>query len=93
MKNVTNGPVTLKQESTYNPGITDGFWRWLGSIAMDHSGNMALGFRSSDAINPQIRYAARLSTNPLNKLVVKPISLMALAVNSALAIAGAITAP
>jgi uncharacterized repeat protein (TIGR01451 family) len=64
--NPTNGPVTVNQESTYQPDTT---WRWLGSAAMDRGGNMAIGFSaSSSTINPQIRYAGRLSTDPLNTL-------------------------
>jgi len=66
LKNVTNGPVTKKQESTYQPDTT---WRWMGSVAMDQAGNLALGFSaSSSAIHPQIRYASRLATDPLNTL-------------------------
>ncbi|MGI8957412.1 MAG: hypothetical protein ACR2II_10935, partial [Chthoniobacterales bacterium] len=62
----TNGPVTKKQESTYQPDTT---WRWMGSAAMDQAGNFALGFSASDAtIHPQIRYATRLATDPLNTL-------------------------
>jgi hypothetical protein len=66
LKNVTNGPVTLNQESTYQPDST---WRWMGSVAMDHSGDLAVGFSASSlTICPQIRYAGRLSTDPLNTL-------------------------
>ena len=66
MRNVTNGPVTLFQQSTYQPDST---WRWMGSAAMDGSGNLALGFSaSSSSINPQIRYAGRLASDPLNTL-------------------------
>ena len=54
------------QESTYQPDAT---WRWMGSIASDNQGNIALGFSaSSSSINPQIRYAGRLATDPLNML-------------------------
>jgi hypothetical protein len=66
LKNVTNGPVTLNQESTYQPDTT---WRWMGSVAMDHSGDLAVGFSaSSPTINPQVRYATRLSTSPPSTL-------------------------
>ena len=66
LRGVTAGPVTVFQESTYQPDTT---WRWLGSIAMDHVGNIGLGFSaSSTAINPQIRYTGRLSTDPINTL-------------------------
>ena len=54
------------QQSTYQPDTT---WRWMGSIASDNQGNIALGFSASSAsINPQIRYAGRLTTDPLNTL-------------------------
>ena len=54
------------QQSTYQPDTT---WRWMGSIGSDNQGNIALGFSaSSSSINPQIRYAGRLTTDPLNTL-------------------------
>jgi len=66
LRNVTSGPVTLFQESTYQPDST---WRWMGSAAMDGAGNIAVGFSASSAsIFPQIRYAARLAGDPLNTL-------------------------
>jgi hypothetical protein len=41
----------------------------MGSIASDNHGNIALGFSaSSNTIYPQIRYAGRLATDPLNIL-------------------------
>ncbi|HEY6606807.1 MAG TPA: carboxypeptidase regulatory-like domain-containing protein [Gaiellaceae bacterium] len=66
VNNVTSGTPSFVQESTYQPDST---WRWMGSAAMDGNGNMALGFSASDAtINPQIRYAGRLATDPPNDL-------------------------
>ena len=66
LRNVTAGPVTVFQESTYQPDTT---WRWMGSAAQDAQGNLALGFSASSAtIIPQIRYAGRLSSDPLNTL-------------------------
>jgi hypothetical protein len=66
LRNVTAGPVSVAQESTYQPDTT---WRWMGSAAMDQSGDLALGFSaSSSAINPQIRYAGRLASDPINTL-------------------------
>ena len=60
------GGWTLRQQSTYQPDST---WRWMGSIASDNKGNIALGFSaSSEAIHPQIRYAGRLATDPLGIL-------------------------
>jgi len=64
LRNVTSGPVTVYQQSTYQPDTT---WRWMGSAAMDGRGNLAIGFSaSSSSINPQLRYAGRLATDPLN---------------------------
>jgi hypothetical protein len=41
----------------------------MGSIAMDQSGNIALGYSvSSGTINPGIRYTGRLSTDPLGTM-------------------------
>src|SRR5204862_8146397 len=66
LRGVSAGPVTVFQESTYQPDIT---WRWMGSVAMDRFGNMALGFSASDAtIHPQIRWAGRLAAAPLDNL-------------------------
>jgi hypothetical protein len=66
LRNVTNGPVSVFQESTYQPDTT---WRWMGSAAMDAQGNMALGFSaSSTSVFPGLRYAGRLATDPLNAL-------------------------
>ncbi len=56
----------IYQQSTYAPDST---YRWMGSIAMDHMGNIALGFSaSSSSIYPAIRYAGRLASDPLNTL-------------------------
>src|SRR5260370_40864186 len=66
LRGVTSGPETVFQQSTYQPDST---WRWMGSAAMDHNGDLALGFSaSSSSINPQIRYAGRLVTDPVNLL-------------------------
>jgi hypothetical protein len=66
LRNVTSGPVTVYQESTYQPDTT---WRWTGSAAMDRAGNLALGFSaSSSTVYPSIRYTGRLVSDPLNTL-------------------------
>ena len=67
LRNVNSGPITAPfQESTYQPDPT---WRWMGSVAQDNQGNLALGFSaSSSTINPQIRYAGRLASDSLNVL-------------------------
>src|SRR5215204_789848 len=66
LRNPTLGPVTVFQQGTYQPDTTH---RWMGSAAMDQQGNLAVGYSaSSSAINPQIRYAGRLASDPLNNL-------------------------
>jgi hypothetical protein len=59
----TGGGWTLFQEGTIDPG--DGHDRTNSSIAMDQDGNMAIGYTvSSSTINPEIRYAVRLASDP-----------------------------
>jgi hypothetical protein len=54
-----NATPTLYQQGTYGP---DASYRWMGSIAQDQSGNMALGFSvSSSSVHPQIHYTGRLA--------------------------------
>ena len=67
VRNPTNGPVTVIQESTNHPGTT---WRWLGSSAMDNAGDIAVGFSrpSSSTVYPAMRYAGRLSSDPINSM-------------------------
>src|SRR5262249_56151755 len=66
LEGTERGSWAIFQQSTYQPDTT---WRWMGSIAADNQGNIALGFSaSSSSINPQIRYAGRLVTDPLNTL-------------------------
>jgi hypothetical protein len=66
LRGVSNGPETVFQEGTYSPDSTH---RWMGSVAQDGEGNMAIGFSASDAtIFPQIRYAGRLKNDPIGTL-------------------------
>ncbi len=61
-------PWTLFQEGTYAPADAGGpADRWMGGIAMDETGNMALGYsitRQSPAIFPGLRYVGRISADP-----------------------------
>jgi hypothetical protein len=55
------GTPTVFQQSTFAPDST---FRWMGSIAMDKQGNIALGYSVSSAtIHPGIRYTGRLATD------------------------------
>jgi len=61
------GTPTLHQEGTFAPGVSDGVHRWMGSIAMDGAGNMALGYSASDgtSVFPSSWYTGRLAGSPL----------------------------
>lgn len=61
-----NGKPTVYQQGTFSPDSTS---RWMGSIAMDKQGNIALGYSaSSGSVYPSIRYTGRLASDPLNTL-------------------------
>ncbi len=56
----------LYQQGTYAP---DGFYRWLGSMAMDRRGNIAVGYSfGGDPHYPGQRYAARMAGDPKGQL-------------------------
>jgi hypothetical protein len=56
----------LYQQGTYAP---DSNYRWMGSIAMDKLGDIALGYSvSSGTMSPSIRYTGRLATDPLDQM-------------------------
>lgn len=53
---------TLKQDGTYAPA--DGDERWMGSIAQDESGNIALGYSvAGPDLYPSGRYTSRLKSD------------------------------
>ena len=64
------GSPTIFQQGTLAPtGATDLLHRWMGSIAMDHSGNIAMGYSTSSNSNfPSIAYSGRLVTDPLGQM-------------------------
>jgi hypothetical protein len=65
IRNPSNSPA-IYQESTYAPD-TDS--RWMGSMVMDHSGNIAMGYGvSSSATYPSIRFTGRQSFDPINTM-------------------------
>jgi hypothetical protein len=69
--NVSGGTVntTPVQQQIYGNVASDGLHRWMGSLAVDKDGNMALGYSvSGSALAPDIRYAGRLASDPLNSL-------------------------
>ncbi len=61
-----NGTVTLAQQSTFAP---DADFRWMGSIAMDQAGDMALGYSVSSATtSPSVRFTGRAASDPANTM-------------------------
>jgi hypothetical protein len=62
------GTYSLYQQGTYAPG--DGVHRWMGSIAMDKKGNMALGYSVVNGVDvfPGIRYTGRLAGDTLGQM-------------------------
>jgi hypothetical protein len=57
-----NGTPTLFQQGTFSPDST---YRWMGSIAVDKAGDMALGYSvSSTSVDPGIRYTGRTTSDP-----------------------------
>jgi hypothetical protein len=69
--NVTGGTIntTPVQQQIFGDVSNDGIDRWMGSIAVDQLGNVALGYsRSSNTSNPSIAYSGRLSSDTLGTL-------------------------
>ncbi len=56
-----DGAYSIHQQGTYAPA--DGVHRWMGSIAQDKNGNMALGYSvvNGTTVFPGIRYTGRLA--------------------------------
>ena len=61
-----SGNWYIRQQSTFAP---DGDNRWMGSIAMNESGDIALGYSvSSPTIYPSIKYTGRKNGDPLHSM-------------------------
>jgi hypothetical protein len=66
LRKVGAAPWSIFQQGDYSP---DGTNRWMGSIAMDKNGNIALGYSlSSSTVFPGIRYTGRVSSEPLGTM-------------------------
>jgi subtilase family serine protease len=73
IRNPGTVPV-IYQQGTYAP---DPDHRWLGSVAMDKAGNIALGFSVSGAATfPSIRYTGRQEADPPNVMTLGEADLM-----------------
>jgi hypothetical protein len=61
-----NGTPTVFQQGTFAPDST---YRWMGSIAMDKSGDIAAGYSASSSnIHPAVRYTGRIPSDPLGSM-------------------------
>lgn len=61
-----NAAPTVFQQGTFSP---DSNTRWMGSIAMDKVGDIAVGYSvSSSQIQPAIRFAVRTASDPAGTL-------------------------
>ncbi len=59
IRNATTGTPSLFQQGTFSPDATN---RWLGSVAMDGAGNIALGYSvASSSVSAGIRVTGRLA--------------------------------
>src|SRR5467141_2003129 len=57
-----NATPTVFQQGTFSP---DSQYRWMGSIAMDQSGDIAVGYSTSSSSNfPAVRYTGRVPSDP-----------------------------
>ncbi len=66
---------SIYQQGTYSPDSSN---KWMGSIAMDGAGNIALGYSvSSSTVYPSIRYTGRIAGDPLGTMTQGEKTLMA----------------
>jgi hypothetical protein len=62
----TGGTFSVYQQGTFAPDTTS---RWMGSIAMDKVGNIAVGYsKSSSTMNPAIFFTGRAPTDALGTM-------------------------
>jgi hypothetical protein len=70
LKSPTSSP-SIVQQGTYAPDdpTTNPLSRWMGSIAMDKKGDIALGFSASGVNDyPSLRYTGRAAGDPLGQM-------------------------
>jgi hypothetical protein len=61
-----SGTPTLANQGTFAP---DSSYRWMGSMAMDQAGDIAVGYSiSSSSVFPSIAFTGRIPTDPANTL-------------------------
>jgi hypothetical protein len=66
LRNTAGAGWVINQQSTFAPDSTN---RWMGSVAMNSNGDIALGYSASSAsMYPAIRYTGRLAADPLGSM-------------------------
>jgi hypothetical protein len=61
-----NGTPSVFQQGTFSPDST---FRWMGSVAMDKVGDIAVGYSaSSSSVFPSVRFSGRVPTDTLGAL-------------------------
>ena len=69
----TGGDPAFFQAGTFAP---DSAYRWMGSIAMDKVGDMALGYSASSSTDfPSIRYTGRVPTDALGTMSAEVVAI------------------
>ena len=70
----SSGSWNIYQQGTYAPDATS---RWMGSVAMDGYGNIALGYSiSSKSVYPSIKYVGRYKNDPLGEMTITEKTIM-----------------
>jgi hypothetical protein len=67
----SGGSPSIYQQGTYAPDdtATNPLWRWMGSIAEDKNGDIALGYSASGPNDfPSVRYTGRAAGDPLGQM-------------------------
>ncbi len=84
---VGSGKWKIHQQGTFSPAdstttTTTSIFRWMGSIAMDQAGNIALGYSASNdgvaphpTVFPGVRVVGRLATDPLGEMTTPEVHL------------------
>jgi hypothetical protein len=77
----SGGSWSIHQQGTFSPPDGQRIHRWMGSIAMDEAGNMALGYSVSNnsavsRVFPGIRYTGRLASDPPGEMPFGEVTLV-----------------
>ncbi len=70
---INSGSPSVYQQGTFAPADTTA--RWMGSVAMDRNGNIAVGYSaSSTSIKPGIRFTGRCAGDQANQLQAETVA-------------------